>query len=102
MVESFHQSPSGLIYYIGNGNCVSEKEIELVEEKGIGEKIGNLIDGALKENPILTGMFTNALKEKDTQIEKLQAELRNKQSKIDWLEGQISVYEKVLNNKEEN
>ena len=39
---------------------------------------------------------------KDLVIEKVEIELKNKQSRIDYLEGQISVYEKFIFNKEEN
>ncbi len=39
----------------------------------------------------------------EMQIEKLQTELKNKQSRIDYLEGQISVYKKYMfNESEEN
>lgn len=59
-----------------------KEELELVVEKGTVEKLGKSIDEAIKS--------------KDEEIEKLKIELKNKQSRIDYLEGQVSVYEKFL------
>lgn len=64
------------------------------EEKGQIEKLGKTIDEAINESPVCMGMVAGLNKT----IEDLKIELKNKQSRIDYLEGQISVYEKYMFN----
>lgn len=75
------------------------EEVEEPEEKGIIEKLGKNIDDAIKESPVCMGMVAGLNKT----IEDLKIENKNLQAKIDYLRGQISVYERYLDvKKEEN
>lgn len=62
------------------------------KENTIGEMIDNIID-----NPtIMITQLSNMLIDCKKINEDLQIKLKNKQSEIDYLKGQLSVYEKML------
>lgn len=63
------------------------------EEKTIGEIIDSLM-----ENPaVVIKQLTKMCEEYKKVNEELQIKLKNKQSEIDFLKGEIAVYEKFLN-----
>lgn len=70
--------------------------------EGVEEEM-NLEDffNTLWKNPeIIINKFSNMYEECQKVNEDLKVELKNKQSEIDFLRGQISVYEKFLKDKE--
>ena len=66
------------------------------EKKTIGEIIDNLM-----ENPALViKEFSKALEDCKKINENLEIKLKHKQSEIDFLKGQLSVYERFLEEEE--
>lgn len=62
--------------------------------------IGEIIDN-LMENPAVVIKELTKLSEECQKVnEDLKIKLKNKQSEVDFLKGQISVYEKFLNSEE--
>lgn len=73
-----------------------EEENTISEEMTIGEVIDNLMN-----NPdIIIKNLTKLTEECQKVNEDLKIKLKNKQSEVDFLKGQISVYEKFLNSEE--
>lgn len=77
--------------------CWTDEMLEDVEEEISLKDFLNI----LWKNPeIIINKFSNMYKECQKINEDLKVELKNKQSEIDFLKGQLSVYEKFLKCKE--
>ena len=76
----------------------TEEMLEDVEEEKM--TIGQVIDNLMNNPDIIIKNSTKLTEECQKVNEDLKVELKNKQSEIDFLKGQISVYEKFLNSEE--
>lgn len=76
----------------------TEEMLEDVEEEKM--IIGQVIDNLMNNPDIIIKNSTKLTEECQKVNEDLKVELKNKQSEIDFLKGQISVYEKFLNSEE--
>ena len=76
-----------------------EESIEYEEGKNIDEKmtIGEIIDNLMENPAIVIKQLTELYEECKKTNENLEIKLKQKQSEIDFLKGQLSVYEKLLN-----
>lgn len=63
--------------------------------------IGNTIDELLENKKFLISQAGKLIIEKDKRIEELETKLKSKQSEIDYLKGQLAIYEKILSESEE-
>lgn len=75
-----------------------EDMLEDVEEEEM--TIGQVIDNLMNNPDIIIKKITKLTEECKKVNEDLKIELKNKQSEIDFLKGQVSVYEKFLKCKE--
>lgn len=79
---------------------------DIEQTKSLGETMKDLFDEALnviKENPYLMQQLNKSFQKIQDENEDLKIENKNLQAKIDYLRGQISVYERYLDiKKEEN
>ena len=62
--------------------------------------IGQVIDNLMNNPDIIIKNLTKLTEECQKVNEDLKIKLKNKQSEVDFLKGQISVYEKFLNSEE--
>ena len=67
-----------------------------------GEKmtIGEIIDNLMENPAVVIKQLTKMCEECKKVNEELQIKLKNKQSEIDFLKGQLSVYERFLEEEE--
>lgn len=75
----------------------TEEMLEDVEEE---MTIGQVIDNLMNNPDIIIKKLTKLIEECQKVNEDLKIKLKNKQSEVDFLKGQISVYEKFLNSEE--
>ena len=75
---------------------------DVEEENTISEEmtIGQVIDNLMNNPDIIIKNLTKLTEECQKVNEDLKIKLKNKQSEVDFLKGQISVYEKFLNSEE--
>lgn len=75
---------------------------DVKEENTISEEmtIGEVIDNLMNNPDIIIKNLTKLTEECQKVNEDLKIKLKNKQSEVDFLKGQISVYEKFLNSEE--
>ncbi len=75
---------------------------DVKEENTISEEmtIGQVIDNLMNNPDIIIKNLTKLTEECQKVNEDLKIKLKNKQSEVDFLKGQISVYEKFLNSEE--
>lgn len=81
----------------------TEEMLEDIEEENtISEEmtIGQVIDNLMNNPDIIIKNLTKLTEECQKVNEDLKIKLKNKQSEVDFLKGQISVYEKFLNSEE--
>ena len=69
------------------------------ENKDENMSIGQIMDNLLENPAIMIKQFSQMLEDCKKVNEELQIKLKNKQSEIDYLKGQLSVYQKFLNEK---
>ena len=69
------------------------------ENKDENMSIGKIMDNLLENPAIMIKQFSQMLEDCKKVNEELQIKLKNKQSEIDYLKGQLSVYQKFLNEK---
>ena len=74
-----------------------EREESIEYEEGRKMTIGEIIDNLMENPAIIISQLTKLYEECQKANEDLQIKLKNKQSEIDFLKGQLSVYEKLLN-----
>ena len=72
-----------------------------MEEENKNMSIGEIIDNLLDNPIIVINKFSKMLEDCEKVNEDLEIKLKNKQSEIDYLKGQLSAYEKILKEKEE-
>lgn len=77
--------------------CWTDEMLEDVEEK---KTVGEILDNLMENPALVIKELSKALEDCKKVNEDLETKLKNKQSVIDFLKGQISVYEKFLNNEE--
>lgn len=75
----------------------TDEMLEDVEEK---KTVGEILDNLMENPALVIKELSKALEDCKKVNEDLETKLKNKQSEIDFLKGQISVYEKFLNNEE--
>ena len=75
---------------------------DVKEENTISEEmtIGQVIDDIMNNPDVIIKNLTKLTEECQKVNEDLKTKLKNKQSEIDFLRGQIAVYEKFLKNEE--
>ena len=81
----------------------TEEMLEDVEEENtISEEmtIGQVIDNLINNTDIIIKNLTKLTEECQKVNEDLKTKIKNKQSEIDFLKGQLSVYEKFLKDEE--
>lgn len=84
-----------------NDNLYKENNSNnLDEEKELS--MGEIIDKVLENPQIMIKQLTKMCDECKRINEELQIKLKNKQSEIDYLKGQLYVYEKILKKEKEN
>lgn len=74
-------------------------KFETIKETGSNNEkmsIGQIIDNLLENPAIMIKQFSKMLEDCKKANEELQIQLKNKQSEIDYLKGQLSVYQKML------
>ena len=74
-----------------------EREESIEYEEGREMTIGEIIDNLMENPAVVIKQLTKMCEECKKVNEELQIKLKNKQSEIDFLKGQLSVYEKLLN-----
>ena len=75
-----------------------EESIEYKENKKM--TVGEIIDNLLENPELIIKEFSKMLRDCKKVNEELQIKLKNKQSEIDFLKGQLAVYEKFLKEEE--
>lgn len=79
---------------------------DIEQTKSLGDRMKNLFDEAvnvIKDNPEIMKQLNKSFQKIQDENEDLKIENKNLQAKIDYLRGQISVYERYLDiKKEEN
>lgn len=83
--------------------CATEKEENVVDSEDLEKElsVGEIIDKVLENPEIMIKQITKLCDECKKINEELQIKLKNKQSEIDYLKGQIHVYEKFLKSEKE-
>lgn len=83
--------------------CATEKEENVVDSEDIEKElsVGEIIDKVLENPKIMIKQITKMCDECKKINEELQIKLKNKQAEIDFLKGQIYVYEKFFKSEEE-
>ena len=82
----------------------TDEMLEDVEEEKYNTEemtIGQVIDSLMNNPDVIIKNLTKLTEEYQKVNEDLKTKLKNKQSEIDFLKGQLSVYEKFLEEKEE-
>ena len=75
-----------------------EESIEYEEKEKM--TTGEIIDNLLENPELIIKEFSKMLEACEKVNEELQIKLKNKQSEIDFLKGQLAVYEKFLKEEE--
>lgn len=87
-------------YYIEEDKQTWSWTEEMLEDSEEEISLEDFLNTLWKNPEIIINKFSNMYKECEKVNEDLKTKLKNKQSEIDFLKGQISVYEKFLNSEE--